>query len=867
MRPRSPDASPRRNYLRWLASLLVRGADATFVTDDLDELYDRDRANGLPALVAHARYARRLFKSAFAIQSDDAVRDSKFAFRLFRRHKTPVAVTVAGFGVAIGVVTSAFTILDVTALRPYGMDEPSSIVSVGKSSAHGWPYWTYSMFLKMRDGSRFGRLEASTLETVRFRTTSASSSETKRWLLFVSGGYLEMLGGRPVLGRSLRPSDDRPGAVPVVVVSHRFWSTSLGGDPRAIGRPVWINGASVVVVGVLEPAFTGPVSIRPSLWAPLAATDDLRSAPALTDTSPIIVEVIARLDLDLWGTAEANLSTVVQRASPGDMSPARAVTLSRNASPLDGPGATDVMAMIVIVGGILGLVLIAACANTANLLLAAARTREREIGVRLSLGAERRRVVKQMMTETVLLGGLGGAAGFLVAMWLAPVLTRTLDLSEVQTHPDWRALLFTITTAILCSVFAGLSPARYGSRGDLTSALKSNPEQGGLGRIDGVRLRTSFIAFQVAVSVFLLVAAGLLGRSALFMARVDLGFDADRTVAVTFDAPRPDFDEPAYLLRVTAEARSIPLVEGVSVLQHPPFGFALETERIAHGLGTFRIHVNRSDADFFRVAGIRLLRGRTFTPDEVNSESPVAVIGESVARAFFLGRDPVGQSLSTLSDEGGRPFEPARITGVVADAVLMPWRGRGAGTIYLPIRKHRPNTPGLILRTAAPALVVQSVEQTLRQTDPRVQVGAYVVRDALETFQGQQRMFAALALPTALIAILLAACGVFGVTAFVVGQRTREVSVRIAVGATSRDVFRLLVTDSLRPVLVGLAAGLAVAIGLGRLIGSELSGISPHDPLAIGISIVLMLAVALAAVMIPARRSLRTDPVGLLRLG
>ena len=805
--------------------------------------------------------------------------DVRFALRLFRRHHVPVAIAIGGLALAIGVVASVFTVVDGAMLRPYGMDDPSSVVTVTRPTHNSaFPYWPYAQFRMMRDNATLCTVEASSLENVRLATTANADHDTSRRILFVSGAYLHTLGGRPALGRTLDPSDDQAGAPAVVVVSHHFWTTELRADPSAIGTTLWLNGAPATLVGVLQPEFTGPVQaeIRPSMWAPLADYDDLHLGPPFDEASRALVEVIARLAPGATSqSAQDNLAAIVGRsntssASSGSDRPA--LRLYGAGSPMDGANAMESYLAVALFFGIVGLVLAAACANTANLLLAAAVTRMQEIGVRLSLGASRGRLIKQMFSESLLLALIAGGLGLLFAFWFGPVLAAMLNLPELIAVPDSRVTVFTIAVAVVCALGAGLSPARHGSRGDVVSALKS--QQASDRALRPSRLRTSFVGFQAAVSMLLLVAAALLARSALQLTRIHTGYDADRLLSVSLSLPRKDFDEPAYVRRALAAVRELPFVDIASITQYQPYGGSIETNRFSSSgreiprrdttLVAYTLYVNRSDENFLSTAGIRLLRGRAFTPEEVVHEAPVALISDSAARKFFKDADPLGQSLASWQP-GTTTYVNAAVVGVVTDALMTRLYSQDFGTIYRPISQVRDNPPALLVRTANPASAAHAIEDALRQIDARAQIAASVLRENIDVELGHKRMLAWLAGPTAILALMLAVLGVFGVTAFVASQRSHEMSVRVAIGASAADVMRLLVTDGLRPVIVGLVLGLGASLALGRVSASLLAGISPHDPLAIGAATVTMLAAALAAVILPARRAASTDPVALLR--
>lgn len=805
------------------------------------------------------------------------LQDFRFALRLCRKYPAPVSIAVGGLAIAIAVVSSVFTIVDSTMLKPYGMDDPSSVVSVGSTRMHGFSEWRYSTFLRMRHEATVSRVEAFVPNRLRFTTSAGSESEQSRAALFVSGGYLQMLGGRPEIGRPLEPSDDLPGAPLVAVVSHFFWTAELNGDRAVIGKPLWLNGSAVTVVGVLRADFTGPVPSRPSIWVPLSALDDLLGAPPLDLNSSTSVDVIARLVPGAGRlAAEENLAAVVSRiAGPrteGVRGDARLpVQLFSARSPIDGRDAAESYLGLACIFGLVGLVLAVACANTANLLLAATTTRRQEMGVRLSLGASSGRLLRQMVNESLLLASLAGGCGALFSIWLSPLLGSAFNLpADYSTAPDLRTLVFTIAIALGCGLAAGLSPARYGSRGNVVEALKAH--SGGHGSTGRSRLRTSFVGFQAAVSIFLLVAAALFARTAIVTAQTEVGFDADHLLTVSLGGSRTGFNESAYIQAATDSLRALPSVQRVSVTQHLPWGWSLHRVRFSQGGTSYQLNVNKSDEAFFSTAGLRILRGRAFTRDEAAQQAPVALISESVASAFFNESDPIGRQLNQVPSAGFQEA-PATIIGVVADALLTPMDAQVYGSVYRPLRRlsadpTQPSSPpGFVVRSSTPAKAVREIEAALRQVDVRVQPEIELVREAMEPYFGAKRTFAFLSGPTAIVAVLLSVLGMFGVTAFAVAQRMQEVSIRLALGASGADVRRLLLRDSLRPVAAGLVVGLFGALLVARFTASmfNLSGISPHDPIAVSVATSVLVIGALLAVAIPIRRISRAAPASLLR--
>jgi len=382
----------------------------------------------------------------------------------------------------------------------------------------------------------------------------------------------------------------------------------------------------------------------------------------------------------------------------------------------------------------------------------------------------------------------------------------------------------------------------------------------------------SFIGFQAAASMLLIAGAALFARAAITVAHVEVGYDVDRVITIGLRANGRAVDT-AYLSSALEALSRVPSIERASLSQYEPFGFSAEDD-VAVGSGRrYDVQTQRVDAGYFVTMGLHVVRGRSFTADEVESGAPVALVSESMARDFFNGRDPIGQSTvvvippaevapgRTRADSG----TPATIIGVVGDALLRLARSEHSGAIYRPLGPPGDNAPALILRTATPGLAGRAAEEALRRIDVRVVPYTRSVRDELdEDLQSQQRL-AWLVGPVAVLALVLALVGLYGVTAFVVSQRMKEVGVRMAIGASSARVLRMLVKDSLRPVLIGLAVGLGLALAGGHLLAEALPGISPHDPTAIGGAFLILLVCASAAVIVPARRAAKTNPANLLR--
>jgi predicted permease len=802
--------------------------------------------------------------------------DMRYGLRLVRRHPAVIGATVGGLALAIAVGTTVFTILNASVLRTYGMDQPGSVVNVRMLFTQGnSTSWPYRAFIDMRDRARQSEVAASMDEGVHFSLTAGDGPARVDPLLLVSGNYLPALGGRAILGRSLLPSDDRLGAAPVVVVNHRFWTTRMNADRSLVGRAIWLSGHAVTVAGVIDPSFTGPVDRPPAFWAPFGSYGAIFGDRPFSRTSSSQVDVIARVDTRVdraaaaqeLSTIAASLPDVGIRSESGVLLPATGVRLDGASSPMDGPDSADMLAVVGLILLVVGLVLALSCANVANLLLAGAAARAREIGVRLALGASRRRILRQLLSESVVLGLLAGAAGLVLSMWLVPLVARLIGLSDLyDVRPDLAVIVFTAAIAVISGMGAGLAPARHGSRSDVLGMLKAGGAPAG-SPPKVARTRRLFLGFQAAASVLLLVTAALFLRAAVRITHVDLGFDAARLVTVAPAFPRSDFDAAAagaYWRIATERVRAMPSVEQVSLVLYPPFAGVVsirEVPRIVSNGEPYRIYENRTDATYLATAGFQLTRGRWYTADEVRANAPVAVVSESVVRDFYGGSDPLGASLSAIAQD----LTPIKIIGVIREAVTEHVRGPGNGTIHRPLPGPDVLAARLMIRTARPETIVRDLDAVLASVDPRVRPVASPVSQDVDRYMNEPKILAGVSGTIALLALVLAVLGLYGVTTFVVGQRMWEVHVRQAIGASSGDIIRLLIGQSLTPVAIGLVAGLAVALAAVRVLTPALLGVSPYDPAAIGGAVAVLLVAATAAVISPARRAARADPAAVLK--
>jgi predicted permease len=817
------------------------------------------------------------------VNAKEVVQDLTYAGRLLRRSPGVVAITIAGLGIAIGVSASVFTLLNAVAFRSTGVFEPSSVVQVLRAYRTGiGSSWKYSDYLQLRESAGAIRLEASIRDGAVVGRTGERTGADAASLTFVTGGYLSTLSHRALLGRLLIPADDTPGAAAVAVLSYAWWSRRLGADPSVVGQPIWVNGTPLTVVGIAERGFIGTMDTPPSMWLPAAAFHVVYGGPPLDRASSTTVSVLGRVAVGASkAQAEAELSSVARQLSVGQKEssgPASFTARSGDRAPAPdgeligvrfepfashgGKGGSQTAIAIITVTTVIGLVLLLACVNVANLLLASAISREREIGVRLAIGASRGRLVRQLLTESLSLGLAGGLVGLLITRWFVPVAATILHAPDsIDLAPDLRVILFLGGTAVLSAIGAGLAPARHAIRNDLTAPLR-----GANARTDGIagrprRLRSGLVGVQAGASLLLLVMAALLTRGTMRAARLDVGFDAGRLLVVTGALGRgtSEAQADAYWSVAAGRVQRLPGVHTVALASYPPFGNANEVTIFRRAGSRYTIFHNQTQSDYFKTIGLRAIRGRTYTADEVAAGANVVVISEAVARDFFPGEDPVGQSLE-------RVIETSRdsIIGVVSNAFTARLRDLSSAAIYKPMRD--PRGAKLVIRTAGtPEALVRSVRSALEPIDSRVSLDVQSVNESLQRQIDEPRVLAMLASVLAALALGLAVVGIYGVTTFVVGQRRQEIGVRLALGATARDVLKLLLADSLRPIAFGLCAGVLAALITGRVLAGLLFGVSPVDPIAFAVAVLTLLSTAIIAVIFPTRRAASVDPVSVLR--
>jgi putative ABC transport system permease protein len=813
--------------------------------------------------------------------------DLRFALRSLRANPGFTAAVVLTLALGIGANTTMFGVLDTLLLKPPALvQDPGRVqrlylqqqgqAGVGSSAS-------FPAYESMHHVAAFGATAAS------FAARLSLGHGVHARLVDVNGvtaSYFSLLGVRPALGRFFDATEDRLGATPVAVVSYRYWRRQLDGDPGVLGRTLAIGRFTYTVVGVTPEGFTGADLTEPDVWLPLrTATPDLNDPQALASPDWFWVKMCARLAPGATAAvAQAQATAAYRRAGIG-FHRASATTTSVLLGPIQearGPGMSGDGQVALWIGAVALVVLLVACANVANLLLARGLRRRREMAVRVGLGAGRTRLVRQLLVESLALALAGGAAGLVVALWaggavrafLLPRLPGSASLLEP------RLLLFTAAVATLAGVLAGSAPAWQTSRTNIADTLRAGGRDVTTTR---GRLRAALLAIQVALTLVLLVGAGLFVRSLRNAETLDYGLDLDHLLIADAevhggemsrtDSPGgPNDPQSALYLRLLQRIQSNPVVTSAAVAEGTPYDFSFATNVGASGseampsVASGGPYFNAVSADYFPTVGTRIVRGRGFTAaDEARSAPPVTVVGQTFARLVWPNANPIGQCLY-VGDNGSTCV---RVIGVAADARSRGVREDVTMLYYLPFGRHLVSPPlhGLLIRTRAPATLVEGdVRHALQAAEPDL---PYVHVESLGQRIAPQwrswRLGATMFTAFGLLALLIAGLGLYAVTAYGVTQRTQEIGVRMALGAQQRHVVRLAVAQATRAAAAGTVTGLVAALLLSRALRALLFEVAPGDPTALVAGIALLLAVAAAAAFVPARRAAKVDPMEALR--
>ena len=793
------------------------------------------------------------------------VQDVRFGIRMLAKNRGFTAVAVLTLALGIGANTAIFSAVNALLLNPYHFPDATRLVSViawhisGKNSGAG-----YRVFLDWREQNAV--FEEMAIVGWAGSYTLTGQGEVQRIVgARTTWGFFRVLGIRPTLGRFPTAEEDKPGAPAVAVLSYPAWQQRFGGRPDILGQTMTLDAQSYTIIGVMPQGFTYP-GIRTCEFYTALQEDPANSRMQHQ------YDVVARLKPDLsLERAQADMTTIAQcleRQYPETNTGWR-VTVE----PLRNALARDASRPVWLLSVAVGFVLLLACVNVASLLMARASGRGREIAVRASLGASRTRLIRQMLTESVLLSIAGGVLGLVFARWLMDVLAGAApeDLAlDATLRLDPTVLCFTLVLSFLTGIVFGLAPALYGSKTDLNSAIKGDANVAGRGR-NRQHLLSTLIVGEAALSLILLVGAGLLVKDLFVLLHLDTGLRVEHVLTFALDLPWARYSTPqrrvGFYADLLARLRAMPGVDGAAGVDTLPMTgsysggpLVIEDRPKPADWMDMETQYNSSTPGYFRALGIPILHGRDFDEHDSATSLPVAIVNDAFARRFFPQEDPLGHRVKGMGDWH-------TIVGVVASYKHQQPMQAPVPMLYVPHAQSPAYGLWITLRgTGDPAKLVASTRDVVRTLDRdvpllKVRTMRQVVADSLS----QPRLITSLVAGFGLFAVVLAAIGIYGVTAYSVSQRTHEMGIRFALGAAYSDVLGLVLRRGAGLVCVGVALGVPLALGLSRFMRSYLYGIAPRDvSVFAGVPIVL-LAVALAASYLPARRAAKVDPIVALR--
>ena len=824
---------------------------------------------------------------------DEMFQDLRYGARMLLKHKGFTTVAVLSLALGIGANTAIFSLLDALLLKPLPVTQPEQLVVVGVQApsqpGQSFSLFSYPVFRELREKNMAfsGMFARSGLQM-----SLSGGGQTERVQgEVVSGNFFSVLGVNAALGRVLTETDDQtPGAHPVAVISFNFWQRRFGADPQIVGQTISLNSYPFTIIGVTPQSFQGvEVGAAPDVRIPMMMDGQVRprpGAPIFEQRGSWWLSVMARLKPGVSiEQAQAATDTVFQIAREPDVRRVTGETTDdRNFRSLRihldsaKTGASNLSRQfsqpLVVLMCLVGVVLLIACLNVANLLLARATTRQKEIAVRLALGAGRFRLVRQLLTEGFLLAALGGSLGLLFARWGTDALLgflpqgRTLEITLFG--PDLRMLGFTLGVTLLSALLFGLAPALQATRLNLIPALKNDAVVvvGGGRRWELGRL---LVIAQVALSLVLLVGAGLFARSLRNLKTVDNGYHTDQVVTLALDPAQNGYKIERlrnFYSQLSERLSALPGVKTITFTDNVPMSgsfsrYGIEVPGYQPRPGEeMAVLLNRIAPQFFATFGAPLLLGREFSAQDTPESPKVVIVSQRLARRFFGAENPLGKRI-TLEN-----YKDLKIVGLVADAKYRNLREATPQTAYIPYSQYEQLGQRILcVRAAGDAgALVAAIRQEVRSLDPNLPVfNVKTFAEQINDSVSRERLVALLSSFFGLFALLLASLGLYGVMAYAVTRRTREIGIRMALGAQTTSVLWLTLRETLLLALIGIAIGLPAALISSRLTEGLLFELTPTDPLTITVATLVMIFIAALAGYLPARRAARVDPLAALR--
>jgi predicted permease len=811
---------------------------------------------------------------------DAIVQDARYALRVLARSPGFTAVAIASLAIGIGANSAIFSLASALLLRPLpALTDPGRLVDIGRTQfGAGFDTTNYPNYLDVRARTTtLSDVYAYRIEPMPMSLAGPDGAD-RIYGQMVTGNYFNVLGTHAQLGRVFTDADDKPGLNAVTVISDHLWRTRFGADPAILGRVVTITNKPYAVIGVAPRGFQGTTILQSDLWLPLTNNPTGPSGTMFTSRAVAWLVMGGRLKPGVTvKQADAELHAIgaaLEREYPKD-NEGRGFAVAPSSV---FPGRVSVIGGFVgVLMALVGLILMIACVNLAGMLLARAAGRRREIAVRLAIGAGRGRLIRQMLTETFVLFGGGCAAGLLLGRWLETLLLSLLPELPVPVGlaigTDWRVLTFTIALSLLAALLCGLAPALQASRPDLVPSLKAQGLDSGPARL---RLRHAFLVSQVTLALLLVIAGGLFMRALERAVHIPPGFDQANIDVVSLDLSLAGFKEAdgrVFARDLLTRVRALPGVQRAAIAIDLP----LDGDRM--GFGDVRlpgqdpdmrrrtsapVDWNLVSPGLFETLGVRLVRGRDFTEADTADAQKVAIVNESLARRLYGTEDALGRTFEVGTRDGKKP-DVYTVVGVAADTHVVDLTGPIDPYIYVPLAQVYFSRVSLLVKTAGRS-AIPDVRTLVRQMNSALPVtSAMPLSEVTAIGLVPQRVAGTLAGVLGLVGLLLAAVGIYGVTSYAVSRRTKEIGVRMALGAGRSAVLRMVLRQGLTLVGAGIVIGLALGALASQWLRSLLLGVSAVDPVTFAGAALLFAIVAVVASYVPARRAARVDPMVALR--
>ena len=840
--------------------------------------------------------------------NQNLLKDLHYTGRALWKNPGFTAVTVLSLALGIGVNTAIFSLIDALLLKTLPVKDPGQLVMVSDPNSAGVSVgtqngerslFTYEEFERMRDRNQvFTEMFAAESSADRDNVSINDGPLEELRTRLVSGDYFPTLGVEPLVGRTFTREDEKgPGSDPYAVISYAYWQKRFGLDAGVLGKTIQIHKIFLTIIGVMPPRFFGEtVGESPDAWLPMMmeplvkpGRDWLHDDRSKTERVEWLL-VAGRLKPGASAKqAESSLNVlfqqVIHETAGSHLPPDRLRQLAdqkikiqaggRGASPLR----DDFNEPLLVLMAVVALVLLIACANVANLLLARSAARQREIGIRLAIGATRGRLIGQLLTESFVLALLGGAFGVLLAFWASQLLLRMVASGNnpvpLDVHPDLRMLAFTLGVSLVTGLVFGLAPAFRATRVDVGSTLKEN-SRGVTGSGARITMGKALVISQVAISLLLLIGAGLFLRTLQNLQRVDLGYPREKLLLVRVDALGAGYESAqraAVFQTLLERFRSTPGVRAVTLSENGLFSGTESGDQISvEGYKPQKKSDDHARFDqigpaYFSTLGVPILLGREIGPQDAGTAAPVCVINEAMSRFYFGTQNPIGKHITDEFPDTRTTFQ---IVGVTKDDRDHQLRGDVPRRFYIPFFQGLGGIPAagnFEIRTFAdPNSVIRMIRQQVEQVDRSLPIlSASPLGELLDRRLTQERLLAQLCAFFGALALLLASVGLYGVLSYSIARRTNEIGIRMAVGAQSRTVLGMVMRETVVVVAVGIAIGVPVAFALTRLVSSKLYGLKATDPLTVTLASLVLAAVAMLAGYLPARRASRVDPLIALR--